>query len=214
MQTVNVLIFGSTGTLGLACNERCKQKGWRVYEGFRQIDAQQWGVSFDGVIWSQGINFTSSFEETTDDDWLSVFDANLFFIVKTLRSLLEHNAINEGSSLVVIGSVWEKIHRSNKSAYSTSKAAVSGLVRALSSDLAPKNMRINCVSPGIVLSPMTSKHLSEKQIEDIERNTPGGKLVSPMEIAKIVEFLISKDSSGINGQSIFVDHGWSERHNV
>jgi len=214
MSNVNLLIFGSTGSLGLACKVLCQQKGWKVYEGYRQINAQHWDVSFHGIIWSQGVNLTSSFEDTSDEDWLSVFDANLFFVVKSLRSLMEHDLIHEGARLVIIGSVWEKLHRKNKSAYSTSKAAVSGLVRALASDLGSRNISVNCVSPGIVLNPMTSRNLSDKQIRNIELNTPGNRLVSPQEVAKVVEFLVSEDSSGINGQSIFVDNGWSDSHNV
>jgi len=214
MEIVNVLLFGSSGTLGAACKSLYEERGWLVVAGNRDIEANYWEVCFDAVVWAQGTNLSKSFEETTDDDWLSILHSNLLFVVQTLKKLLQQDQLAAGARLVVLGSVWEKVHRKNKSAYITSKSALAGLVRALSSDLGNKGMSINCVSPGIVQSRMTSQHLSAEQIARIEQETPNSKLVSPLEVAKVVGFLISQDSSGISGQTIFVDNGWSDSHNV
>jgi len=206
---VNLLLFGASGTLGSACKARCKQLGWTISEGNRQIDSNFYDTSFDAVVWAQGSNLTKSFEETSDDDWIDILNSNLLFVVQTLRNLLRLNQVANGARLVVIGSVWERVHRSNKSAYVTSKAALAGLVRALASDLGDRGISINCVSPGVVMSSMTMQHLSSEQIAQIERETPSSQLVTPLDVANVVSFLISKNSSGINGQSIFVDNGWS-----
>jgi NAD(P)-dependent dehydrogenase (short-subunit alcohol dehydrogenase family) len=74
-------------------------------------------------------------------------------------------------------------------------------------------MSINGVLPGIIDSPMTRKNLSIEQVNQIIEQTPGNKLVQPEEIARVTEFLASKNSQGINGQSITVDNAWTiSRH--
>jgi NAD(P)-dependent dehydrogenase (short-subunit alcohol dehydrogenase family) len=102
----------------------------------------------------------------------------------------------------------------NKIAYITSKSALGGLVRALSVDLAPLGISINSVMPGVIESQMTRQHLSAKAIEAIRRETPGGELVTASEVAAVILYLISKDSTGITGQSVVVDNGWSIYKNV
>ena len=61
---------------------------------------------------------------------------------------------------------------------------------------------------------MTDKNLTAEQISDVENGTPGGKLVTPTQLAKIVRFLASDEASGINGQSIVVDNGWAQSRDV
>jgi NAD(P)-dependent dehydrogenase (short-subunit alcohol dehydrogenase family) len=211
---MNVLLYGHTGTLGQSCLSLFESLGWNIYKGNRHDQDDLEDLQFDGVVWAQGANLSKAFVETTDEDWSDIFDANLWFVVRTLRKLLLNKQLSRGARLVVICSVWETIHRSNKSAYIASKAAVSGLVRALASDLASSEVSINCVSPGIVSSVMTSQHLTPKQLDQVRNDTPGGNLVTPSQVAKVASFLVSSDSIGINGQSILVDYGWSRSHNV
>lgn len=210
----NVLIFGASGALGKACSEYVEKIGDEVFESSRNFYLIPPDQVFDSVIWAQGRNLTKSFLETTDFDWQDLIDANLLFIVKSLKYLILNNHIRKGCRLVVLGSVWESLNRSDKTAYIASKSGVSGLVRALSSELCSLGIAINCVAPGVVSSPMTFANLSQGQLERIRRETPGGELVEIVEVAKIVYFLASPDSSGINGQVITVDKGWSTNRDV
>ena len=84
----------------------------------------------------------------------------------------------------------------------------------MSVDLAPSGISINSVLPGVIDSPMTRQHLSPQTIESIRRETPGGRLVSVNEVTDTIFYLISKNSSGITGQSVIVDNGWSLYKNV
>jgi len=88
------------------------------------------------------------------------------------------------------------------------------LIRSMACELGDKNISINGVLPGIIDSPMTRKNLSSAQVNQIIDQTPGNKLVKPEEIATIAEFLASKNSQGINGQSITVDNAWTISRNV
>jgi NAD(P)-dependent dehydrogenase (short-subunit alcohol dehydrogenase family) len=168
----------------------------------------------DGAIWAQGTNLTETFENTSTENWDSIWDANFNYLVKTLNYLLSNDLLNKNARLVALSSVWQEISRSNKSAYISSKAALGGLVRALAVDLGPKGIAINAILPGVTESAMTSRNLSADQISEIRETTPTGKLVELSQIASVIEFLVSNKSIGINGQSIFVDNGWSQTKNV
>jgi NAD(P)-dependent dehydrogenase (short-subunit alcohol dehydrogenase family) len=131
-----------------------------------------------------------------------------------LNYLIDSKAFNKEARLVVLSSVWQEISRTNKSAYISSKAALGGLVRALASDLGSKNITINAVLPGVTDSKMTNLNLTNVQMESIRKATPTEKLVNLDQLASVIEFLVSKRSLGINGQSIIVDNGWSQTKDV
>ena len=210
----NVLIFGSSGSLGNACVSCFKNQNWNILTFDRSETFLDTFNNLDSVVWAQGSNLTASLLDTSEAQWNEIWDANFIFIIKTLKSLINNNSINEGARLVVISSVWEKIARKNKSAYISSKAAVGGLIRAMACELGEKNISINGILPGIVDTAMTRKNLSKEQIDEITKQTPNNELVKPEEVAMIVEFFASKLSKGINGQSITADNAWSISINV
>jgi NAD(P)-dependent dehydrogenase (short-subunit alcohol dehydrogenase family) len=131
-----------------------------------------------------------------------------------LKSLLNNNSISEGARLVIFSSVWENVARKNKSAYISSKAAIGGFIRSMACELGELNISINGLLPGIIDTPMTRKNLTQEQVNQIIDETPSKKLVRPEEIARVAEFLASKNSQGINGQSITVDNAWTISRNV
>ena len=209
-----VLVFGASGTLGSACVLELKQHGFETVPVGRDLSILKNVGKIDGAVWAQGMNFTGKFADTSGEAWDEIWDANFTYIVKALDLLLAQESFNEGARLVVISSVWQELTRAEKVAYIATKAAVGGLVRGLAADLGSEGISINAVLPGVIDSPMTEKNLSPEQISGIESATPGGKLASSEEVAEVVAFLIDRKSSGINGQSIIVDRGWSITRNV
>lgn len=207
-------MFGASGTLGSACAEELRTFGFEAIPVGRDLSALDSVGQVDGAVWAQGANFTGGLTKTSPQRWDEVWDANFQFIVRSLESLLSKKAFNRGSRLVVMSSVWQEISRAQKIAYIASKAAVGGLVRGLAADLGKDGISINAVLPGIVDSPMTRQHLNGAQIAGVIEGTPTGRLVTPVQIAKTVAFLIGPNSDGINGQSIIVDGGWSITRNV
>ena len=210
----NVLFFGSSGTLGSECAKYFAEKKWNVLTSDRNIEEINSFKNLNAVVWAQGANLTASLQQMEKTQWHEIWEANFFFVVKTLRTLLDNNSLAANARLVVFSSVWEKVARKDKSAYISSKAAIGGFIRSMASELGDKNISINGVLPGIIDSPMTRKNLSTEQVKQIIDQTPGNKLVQPLEIAKIAEFLASKNSQGINGQSIIVDNAWTISRNV
>lgn len=202
------LVFGSSGSIGSACLEKMAEIG-DAFRATRDTSNLDQGAPYDSVIWAQGVNLTKNFLETSDDDWAKIMDANLHFVRRTAKLLVQKQLLEDPASFVFIGSIWGDFARANKSAYIVSKSALQGLTRSLAIELAPFGIRVNSVLPGVVDNEMTRAHLNPDQIEEITSQTPGGRLISPSDIASTVRFLCSKESRGITGQSITVDSGWT-----
>jgi NAD(P)-dependent dehydrogenase (short-subunit alcohol dehydrogenase family) len=145
----------------------------------------------------------------TSNNFEDVLNSNLIYIVNSLKFLLENHLLEASTSLVVVSSVWQNITRKNKFSYTVSKAAIEGLVNSVMADFSSSGMRINAVLPGVVDSKMTRENLTSLQISKIESETPSHTLVTAQELAKVISWLLSGESKGINGQFITVDNGWS-----
>jgi NAD(P)-dependent dehydrogenase (short-subunit alcohol dehydrogenase family) len=94
-------------------------------------------------------------------------------------------------------------------AYSASKAAVVGLTKSLAISLAKDNIRVNCVAPGFIDTPMVALVMDERRMKNIELRVPMKRHGKAEEVASTVLFLASDDASYITGQTISVDGGMS-----
>jgi NAD(P)-dependent dehydrogenase (short-subunit alcohol dehydrogenase family) len=217
----NLLIFGSTGTLGGAILDKYRAEKWDITCAVRKVvndcDIQlplTSGVlgskKFDAVVFAQGANVNGSAMQTGTKELNELFEANVTVIAESVSTLMGANAINEGGRVVILSSLWEQFTRQEKFAYSVTKAAVGGLVRSLAVDLGrQKKILVNGILPGIVNSPMVARTLSPEQIANVVSQTPIGELATPVDVANSVYMFGSDLNTGISGQSIFVDRGFS-----
>ena len=217
----NLLIFGSTGTLGGAILDKYRAEKWDVTCAVRKVvndcDIQlplTSGVlgskKFDAVVFAQGANVNGSAMQTGTKELNELFEANVTVIAESISTLMGANAINEGARVVILSSLWEQFTRQEKFAYSVTKAAVGGLVRSLAVDLGrQKKILVNGILPGIINSPMVARTLSPEQIANVVSQTPIGDLATPVDVANSVYMFGSALNTGISGQSIFVDRGFS-----
>lgn len=217
----NLLIFGSTGTLGGAILDKYRAEKWDITCAVRKVvndcDIQlplTSGVlgsrKFDAVVFAQGANVNGSAMQTGTKELNELFEANVTVIAESVSTLMGANAINEGGRVVILSSLWEQFTRQEKFAYSVTKAAVGGLVRSLAVDLGrQKKILVNGILPGIVNSPMVARTLSPEQIANVVNQTPIGELATPVDVANSVYMFGSSLNTGISGQSIFVDRGFS-----
>lgn len=213
-QVSKVIIFGATGALGSACVHEFADHKWDAVAVGRDLSDLASIGNLDAAVWAQGANFTGSISQTPDQIWEDLWQANVHHIVKSLQILLDSDAFVSGARLVLISSVWQEIARANKLAYIATKSAVGGLVRGLAAELGARHISVNGVLPGIVDTPMTHANLLPRQIEVILKDTPVQELVTSRDVARVVRFLASDESNGINGQSITVDNGWAHSRNV
>ena len=217
----NLLIFGSTGTLGGAILERYRAEKWDVTCAVRKVvndcdihlpltSAILAGKKFDAVVFAQGANVNGSAMQTGTKELNELFEANVTVIAESVSTLMGADAINQGGRVVILSSLWEQFTRQEKFAYSVTKAAVGGLVRSLAVDLGrQKKILVNGILPGIINSPMVARTLSPEQIANVVSQTPIGELATPVDVANSVYMFGSNLNTGISGQSIFVDRGFS-----
>ena len=217
----NLLILGSTGALGSAILEKYRAEKWDVTCAVRKVvndcDIQLpltpdaiGSKKFDAVVFAQGANVNGSAMQTGTKELNELFEANVTVIAESVSTLMGANAINEGGRVVILSSIWEQFTRQEKFAYTVTKAAVGGLVRSLAVDLGrQKKILVNGILPGIVNSPMVARTLSPEQIANVLSQTPIGELATPVDVANSVYMFGSALNTGISGQSIFVDRGFS-----
>lgn len=217
---MKIILFGATGQIGSVINKRLSENFEIIQISSKKIitsanakaeilDQVKNKNSIDGVIWSQGINQNDSILDFKLSQFEAMIDANLKFILYTTKAILDLELLKNPSSLVIISSIWQEFAKKNKLSYSISKSALSALVKSLALDLSERNIRVNSILPGVVDNEMTRQNLSQEEILKITDRTPGQKLISSINIADTAHFLLDQKSQGINGQSIFVDNGWS-----
>jgi NAD(P)-dependent dehydrogenase (short-subunit alcohol dehydrogenase family) len=179
----------------------------RDFTGLRdQINQVQ---NVDGVIWAQGINTADSVMNFELDMYENLINANVSYILNSLKLLLDAGILKKDSQLVVISSVWGQLSRPSKLSYGISKAALGGLVRSLATDLGPLGIQINAVSPGPIDTPMTIKNLMPEELERVISESPIKRLVTLAEVTSIICELATGKLSGVTGQEIIIDGGWS-----
>lgn len=227
------LIFGGTGAIGDGIAGRFQAEHWRVVRTTRGtspdglperagsvVHVDPFGVDtgldalialgpFDAVCWAQGKNINDSILGFDAERHLAVYQANCLFVLSTLSWLVQRSLINVGGRLCVISSVWQDLARQNKLSYCVSKAALQGLVRSASVDLAPRGILVNAVLPGPLDTPMTRQALSPEQIQRLQTASPFGRLATVAEVADTVFALCSSANTGMSGQFIHVDSGFS-----
>ncbi len=223
---LKLLIFGGTGVLGNAIAEKFKAQSYKVTYGVRTITnpGEQFqlpitdgpvpellkGELFDSVVFAQGANNNDSVINHSSDDLNRLFEANVSFISQTTQALLLHNLIKQRGKIVILSSFWEQITRQEKMSYTITKAAVGGLVRSMAVDLGnAKGILVNGLLPGVVDSPMARGLLKPAQIENVQAQTPGHKMIVPQDVANAAYLLGCEDNTAISGQSLFVDYGFT-----
>jgi NAD(P)-dependent dehydrogenase (short-subunit alcohol dehydrogenase family) len=166
----------------------------------------------DVLVSNAGIQEYGDVVSTTEELWDKVMNVNLkscFLVSKNVvPSMLERG----GGAIVVVGSVQSMSAIANSAAYVTAKHALLGLVRAMALDYASKNIRVNCVCPGAIDTPMLRWAASldpnpQKVIETCDRMHPIGRIGKPEEVAQSIAFLASSWASFVTGSALLVDGG-------
>lgn len=138
--------------------------------------------------------------------WRNVMSTNLDSVFYVCNQCLPH-MLENGGAIVNISSVWGIYGASCEVAYSTSKAGVIGLTKALAQEMGGSNIRVNCIAAGVINTDMNSCH-SKETIEELIQRTPLNRLGDPKEIAETALFLASEKAKFITGQVVEVGGGF------
>jgi enoyl-[acyl-carrier protein] reductase III len=167
-------------------------------------DAGPWNV----IVHSAATGVVRTALETEDKHWDWTMNAN----AKAFLSIARASApsLTEGSSLIAISSLGSIRVLGNYVLIGTSKAALEALVRYLAVDLAPRGIRVNAVSAGVVETQALDHFPNREQMIEMARTrTPAGRMVEPNDVADAVVFLCSPEAEMIRGQTLIVDGGYS-----
>ena len=163
----------------------------------------------DAVVWAQGLNFNDSISKFDLKSHLKMYEANVTFVLTSLNCLKQYGFLAQKSRLCIVSSIWQSIARQDKLSYCVTKSALHGLVLSLSIDLGLEGHLINAVLPGVLDSSMTRNNLTHSQIEEIEKATPLKSLPHLDDLLGLIGYLCSKNNTGVTGQFISVDRGYS-----
>jgi enoyl-[acyl-carrier protein] reductase III len=146
--------------------------------------------------------------EVEEKHWDWTMNAN----ARTLLTLTRHAApsLSEGAAIVAVSSLGSQRVLEDYALVGVSKAALEALVRYLAVELAPRGVRVNAVSAGLVeTGALQHFEQRERMLDHFRERTPAGRLVEPRDVADVVCFLASPAAQMIRGQTVIVDGGYS-----
>ena len=178
-----------------------------------QIVKDQLGRA-DVLINNAGLEIRGSILQCTENDWDRTYNINLKGIYYMTNAFVPLMKENGGGAVVNTGSILGYRAVGERAAYSSSKGAIDSLTRSMAFDLAKDNIRVNCVAPGAIDTPLLRGSINDSPNPEETERTLGSKSVfnrmgTSEEVANVMYFLSSEEASFVTGATYFVDGGWS-----
>lgn len=168
------------------------------YKNFGRIDV---------LVNNAGIAQQKLFTDITDEDWQEMIGTNLTGAFNCSRAAAKYMISAKRGSIVNISSMWGQVGASCEVHYSAAKAGLIGMTKALAKELAPSDVRVNCICPGVISTDMMAD-FDDETVSSLVEETPIGRLGKPKDIADAVAFLCSDEASFITGQVLGVNGGF------
>jgi 3-oxoacyl-[acyl-carrier protein] reductase len=161
----------------------------------------------DILINNAGISHIGLFMDATEEEIQRVMSTNLLGAIYLTKHVIKDMMLRKNGNVINISSMWGEVGASCEVLYSTAKGGLNLFTKALAKEVAPSNIRVNAISPGVIDTKMNS-FLGEEEKISLEEEIPLGRFGKPSEIGKLAVFLCSEDSSYITGQIIRADGGF------
>lgn len=158
----------------------------------------------DILVNNAGISANKKIEDTTSEDFTKIMDINVNAIFNTTKAVVPFMKDQKNGVILNTSSMVSIYGQPSGVGYPTSKFAVNGLTKSLSRELAPFNIRVNAVAPGVTNTDMV-KNLPKEMIEPLIKTIPLGRIGEPKDIANAFLFLASDMASYITGNILSVD---------
>ena len=155
----------------------------------------------------------SPLEQTSAEDWHFTLRNELDVVFFPCKHAWRHLRARGGGSVITVGSTAgvSGSTGNRRVAHTASKGGVVAMTRQLAAEGAPLGIRVNCISPGMVMTPQARQTLlaPDHPMNSVSRHIPLGRIAEPEDIARVALFFASEDSSYVTGANLMVDGGWS-----
>lgn len=159
----------------------------------------------DILINNAGISQEGLFTDVTEEEWQKIINTNLNSVFYCNQQALKYMIQEQHGCIINISSIWGETGASCEVAYSTTKAAINGMTKALAKEVGPSNIRVNAIAPGIIDTDM-NKNLTIEERKQIKEQIPLNKIGKAIDIAKCVKWLVEDEYT--TGQIISINGGW------
>lgn len=177
--------------------EECQNIAKEIIEKLGQIDV---------LVNNAGITKDTLFLRMKEEDFKQVIDVNLMGTFNMTKAVTPYMVKNKCGRIINLSSVVGISGNAGQANYASSKAGIIGFTKSLAKELASRNILVNAVAPGFIATDMTSV-LKDDMKEHILNTIPLKRVGTAEEVANVVKFLASEDSSYITGQVINIDGG-------
>jgi len=177
--------------------EDCKQMIESAIKEFGKIDV---------LVNNAGITKDMLLARMKEEDFKQVIDVNLVGTFNMTKNIISYMMKARNGRIINISSVVGISGNAGQTNYSASKAGIIGFTKSLAKEVASRNILVNAVAPGFIETNMTDV-LKQEVKDEIAKNIPLKRMGTPQDVANVVKFLASEDSSYITGQVISVDGG-------
>ncbi|WP_428738521.1 SDR family NAD(P)-dependent oxidoreductase [Sulfurimonas sp.] len=224
-----IVIIGGTSGIGLQTAQYLKAQNKDVLVGGRHtikddIDYKFLDVTdeasikaffeaiasspIEALIYSVGITIgQKSIKEFDKNIFENIIDVNVTGALLCLKYAYDSLAKNKAKVVIVNSLASRTFSAFSGVEYTMSKSALSGMVKQLSVEFAEDNIMINSIFPSMTATPMLVENVSKEKLAQIEKTIPMKRVAKPLEVAKAIEFLISKDNTYMTGCGIDLNGG-------
>ncbi len=159
----------------------------------------------DVLINNAGLSHYGLISQITSEEWDRLFAVNVKGIYHCVNAVLPHMLARQEGAIVNVASMWGQVGASCEAAYSATKGAVIALTKALAQELGPSGIRVNCLSPGVILTDMVG-NLSPETLEELAEECPLGRNGMPEDVAQGLLYLA--EAEFVTGQILGVNGGF------
>ena len=185
-----------TGATPICCDVTDQKSLAKAFEAVGDVDI---------LICNAGVCWYGLMSQMPEAEWDRLFRVNVKSIYLCVNAAMSGFLKKQKGSIVTVSSMWGQVGASCEAAYSATKGAVIALTKALAQELGPSGIRVNCVSPGVILTDMC-ENLDREALHQLGQDSLVGRNGTPEEVAQAIEYLVNAEF--ITGEVLSINGGY------